>query len=98
MTNLTLIAHLNKHPDHMAKLRAWDRTTAPWVAFTGTWWSAYDAAQLLAAAEYFDLIAATRAEQIRCAKFITSGHPDQRGAALGLFDQMSEELIIEGKI
>ena len=47
--NQALLAHLNKHPEHLAKLRAWDRTTAPWVAFTGTWWAPYSAEELVAA-------------------------------------------------
>lgn len=49
-----LIHHLNKNPTHLAALKAWDRETAPWVAFTGTWWAAWTAEELKAALEWIE--------------------------------------------
>lgn len=36
-----------------------------------------------------------RDEQLRCAEYILSGGPDQRGATLGLFDWVTEEILLE---
>ena len=35
-----------------------------------------------------------RAQQLACAEYIICGGPDQRGAALGLFDWFAEEFIL----
>lgn len=35
-----------------------------------------------------------RSQQLACADYIIDGGPDQRGAALGLFDWFAEEFIL----
>lgn len=36
-----------------------------------------------------------RAQQRECAEYIIGGGPDQRGAALGMFDWFAEEFLLQ---
>jgi hypothetical protein len=38
-----------------------------------------------------------RDEQIRCARGLLTGHPEQHGLRMGLADWMAEEILIEAE-